>query len=54
MDTRPDQAAGLAFYSCAIVLFLSAALASTFKPLHMRTTAAALDHPVAEPSQLSA
>ena len=39
MDTRPEQAASYAFYSCAIVLFLSAALVSTFKALHLTTTA---------------
>ena len=39
MDTRPEQAASYAFYSCAMVLFLSAALVTTFKPLHLKTTA---------------
>jgi OFA family oxalate/formate antiporter-like MFS transporter len=55
MDTRPDQAAGLAFYSCAIVLVLSAALVSTFKPLHVKTTAVtAIEHGGAQPDQLRA
>ena len=54
MDTRPEQAASYAFYSCAMVLFLSAALVTTFKPLHLKTTAAALDRTAAEPSQVSA
>ena len=45
MDTRPEQAASYAFYSCATVLFLSAALVTTFKPLHVKTTAIpAIDH----------
>ena len=49
MDTRPEQAASYAFYSCAVVLLLSAALVTTFKGLHLRTTSVpAIEHAAEE------
>lgn len=49
-DTMPDRAANYAFYICATVLFLSCALAATFKALHLKTTALpALAHVAEDP-----
>ena len=51
MDKYPNDAATYAFYACATVLFLACILASTFAPLHLKTTAIpAIDHAADDPA----